>query len=282
MNQTNPLAKHFRQPAIYLKLPSQGRYWPEGALTLSATGELPVYPMSTKDEITLRTPDALINGSGVVSVIQSCIPAITDPWAMPSIDVDAALIAVRIASYGNDMNISSTCPKCKHVNDHTIELNQALDQISMPNYTDLVEDKGLKIKLRPQNYFAVNRANAIAYKEQRILDVIAKTDVTPEDRETNIKQITEELIELNVENLTASTEYILMDDGTKVTDSEFIKEFYSNTSSALIRKVQDKLGKIAEDSGLKPYQTTCADTDCKHEYQTEITFDYASFFANGS
>jgi hypothetical protein len=199
---------------------------------------------------------------------------------MPSVDVDAALIAIRIASYGNDMNLTSTCPKCKTLNDHTIELNQALDQITMPDYNDLVEDKGLKIKLRPQNYFAVNKSNTIAYKEQRILDVIAKTDVSPEDREANIKQITEELIALNVENLTASTEYILMDDGTKVSDPEFIKEFYNNTSSATIRKVQSKLVDIAESAGLKPYETTC--TECKNEYKTEVTFDYASFFANGS
>ena len=280
MNQTNPLSKHFRQPAIFLKLPSQGQYWPPGTITMSATGELPVYPMSTKDEITLRTPDALINGSGVVSVIQSCIPAINDPWSMPNVDVDACLIAIRIASYGNDMNISSACPSCKATNDHTIELNTALDQISMPDYSDMVHDKDLSIRLRPQNYFAVNNANSMAYKEQRILDVIAKTDLTPEDRESNLKQITEELIALNVDNLTASTDYIQLADGTKVTDKDHIKEFYVNTSSGLIRKIQAKLAKIAEAAGLKPYETTC--TECQHAYKTEVTFDYASFFGNGS
>jgi len=282
MNQTNPLAKHFRQPAIYLKLPSQGKYWPEGALTLSATGELPVYPMTTRDEITLRTPDSLINGSGIVAIIQSCIPSINDPWAMPSVDVDAALIAIRIASYGNDMNISTNCPKCKHTNDHTIELTAALDQISMPDFNDLVKDTDLTIKLKPQNYFAINKGNSITYKEQRLLNALADTeaDITPEDREKNLMTITDELVELNIDNLTASTEYILMNDGTKVTDSGFIREFYSNTSSALIRKVQDKLSAIAADSGLKPYNNTCE--ECQHQYQTEVTFDYANFFAVGS
>mgnify|MGYP005661920895 CR=1 FL=1 len=32
----NPLQKHFRQPKIYLKLPSQGRWYPNGA-TVSYT-----------------------------------------------------------------------------------------------------------------------------------------------------------------------------------------------------------------------------------------------------
>jgi phage FluMu protein Com len=234
----------------------------------------------TKDEITLRTPDALINGSGVISVIQSCIPSIVDPWAMPSIDVDACLIAIRIASYGEDMNISSNCPKCKHTNEHTIELNHALEQITLPDYSKTVDEAGLKIKLRPQNYFATNKANSITYKEQRILEVLNATDASPEDRETNLKSITEELIELNVDILAASTEYILTEDGAKVIDSAFIKEFYSNTSSANIRRVQERLAEIGKDAGLKPYNTTCE--ECKHEYKTEVTFDYANFFANGS
>jgi len=282
MNQTNPLAKHFRQPAIFLKLPSQGKYWPEGALTLSATGELPVYPMTTKDEILLRTPDALMNGSAVVEVIKSCIPSIFDPWVMPSVDVDACLIAIRVASYGNDMNISTSCPSCKHVNDHTIELTAALEQITMPNFNELINDTDLTIKLRPQTYFAMNKTNSVTYKEQRILDLLAKSEdeISQEDRETNLKAVTDELIDLNMDNLTASTEYILMSDGIKVIDPAFIKEFYSNTSSALIRKVQEKLGDIAAAAGLKPYDNVCE--ECKFEFKTDVTFDYANFFAVGS
>lgn len=280
MTQSNPLAKHFRQPSIYLKLPSQGRYWPDDALTLSATGDLPVYPMTTKDEIALRTPDALMNGSGVVDVIKSCIPAIIDPWQMPSVDVDACLIAIRIASYGTDMNVASRCPKCEHSNENTVDLNHALEQITMPNYNHTVTDKDLSIKLKPQNYYAVNKTNSIAYKEQRILDVLANQEVSAEDRERNLKSITDELIELNVDNLTASTEYILMEDGTKVTDLAFIKEFYNNTSGALVKKIQDALGDIAKSAGLKPYKNIC--TECEHEYQTEVTFDYANFFGLGS
>jgi hypothetical protein len=282
MNQSNPLAKHFRQPAIFLKLPSQGQYWPENALTLSATGELPVYPMTTKDEITLRTPDALINGTAIVNVIQSCIPSIADPWVMPSVDVDACLIAIRIASYGTDMDLSTTCPNCNHINDHTINLPSALEQIAMPNFDSLIKEPNLTIKLKPQTYFAVNRANSATYKEQRILDVLNQpdTEISDEDREKNLKIVTDDLIELNMDNLTDSTEYILMSDGTRVTDREFIKEFYANTSGLLIRKVQEKLGEIATSAGLKPYNNVC--TECQHEYKTEVTFDYANFFGLGS
>lgn len=280
MTQTNPLVNHFRQPSIFLKLPSQGSYWPDGALSFTVTGELPVYPMTTKDEIVLRTPDSLINGSGVVEVIKSCIPNIVDPWATPSIDIDACLIAIRIASYGTDMNISSLCPNCKSTNDHTIELSSALDQITMPDYTQLLEADGLKFKFKPQPYFSINRSNAIAFKEQRILDTIEKADISPEEREINIKQITEEMVDLNFESLANSTDYVITSDNVRVTDVKFIKEFYSNAQSSLIRKIQLKIAEISENSGLKPYHVKCS--HCEHEYKSLIEFDYASFFEVGS
>ena len=78
INSSNPLAKHFRQPALYIKLPSSGRFWPDGSIEIPLNGEIPVYPMTAKDEIMIRTPDALLNGAGTVSVIQSCCPNILD------------------------------------------------------------------------------------------------------------------------------------------------------------------------------------------------------------
>ena len=280
MENLNPLAKHFRQPAIYLKLPSQGAYWSAETLTLPANGEVPVYPMTTKDEIMLRTPDALMNGSGVVNVIQSCVPSIVDAWSMPSIDVDACLIAIRIASYGNDMNVTVTCPKCNHIEDHTIDLQNSLAQLSMPDYNGTVKDGELTIKFKPQNYFAVNRTNSISYEEQRILNVLNSEIMSVDEKDQNLKDITNKLIDLNTDNLASSTEWIMTNDGNKVTDQQFIKEFYMNTSAGLIGKVRAHLAKLAADAGLKSYRNSCS--ECQTEFETAVTFDYANFFGNGS
>ena len=96
---TNPLNKYFRQAAIHITLPSNGDY-PPHVITPSATGEFPVMPMTAKDEIKFKTPDALMNGQGVVDVIQSCCPDIKDAWQIRSHDLDTILIAIRIATYG--------------------------------------------------------------------------------------------------------------------------------------------------------------------------------------
>ena len=106
----NPLKQFFRQPVIYLRLPSNGEFWPEGSLIMPANRELPVYPMTAIDEITYRTPDALYNGQAVINVIQSCIPNIRNAWGMPAIDTNAILVAIRIASYGHELEHSTRSP----------------------------------------------------------------------------------------------------------------------------------------------------------------------------
>ena len=95
-----------------------------------------------------------------------------------------------------------------------------------------------------------------------------------------LRLIWNKLIDLNTDNLTASTEYIALADGTRVTDTSYIKEFYANTGAGSIKKITTKLGGMAVSAGLKPYKNTCA--ECSTDFNTEVTFDYANFFGSGS
>ena len=101
---------YFRKPELKISLPSQGAFYPPGTLELDQTGEVDVYPMTAIDELTLKTPDALLTGEGTVKTIQSCVPAIKNAWMMPASDVDVVLIAIRIATYGPSMTVTSSVP----------------------------------------------------------------------------------------------------------------------------------------------------------------------------
>ena len=77
---TNPLKQYFRRPAIYLRLPSEGKFYSQGAIDLPENKEIPIYPMTAIDEITTKTPDMLFNGTAVIEIIKSCVPNIKNPW----------------------------------------------------------------------------------------------------------------------------------------------------------------------------------------------------------
>jgi hypothetical protein len=276
----NPLAKHFRQPALYLKLPSGGTHWPEGSIDLPLNNEIAVLPMSTKDEITLKTPDALLNGQGVVNVIESCCPSIKNAWMMPSIDVDSAIIAIRIASYGNQMDFGATCPKCSETSDYAIDLGVVLSNIESPVYTQKVSVDNLNIKLKPQAYFNVNKSNMIAFEEQQIMKTLSQLNDNPDEAKKIFDQQLTKIIDLNVALLTGSTDYIELPDGTIVSDDAFINEFYSNCDSKVIKKVKAKLTELGKQGGIKPIEVSCH--SCEAEFSVAVEFDFASFFAVGS
>jgi len=275
----NPLSKHFRQPSIYFKLPSSGSYWKDGSLSLSATGEVGVMPMTTKDEITLKTPDALLNGQGVVSVIHSCCPEIHNAWDMPATDVDATLIAIRIASYGNQMAFSAKCPHCETENEYAIDLGNTLSSIQPGDYSTPVTVDKLTIKVKPQNYAELNRSNMIAFEEQQILRSISEIENDPQGAQQRFDQHLQKVIELNVGLLASSTESITTEDGTVVTNPEHIVEFFNNADNKIIKQVQRHVTELNAKGGVKPVEVNCNNEECSKQFPITITFDYANFFA---
>jgi hypothetical protein len=279
--QRNPLSGYFRQPVIYLKLPSNGRWWKEGSLNLTESGDLPVYPMSLNDEIMLKTPDALMNGQGIVNVIQSCIPNITSAWDMPSIDVDTVLIALRIASFGNNMEFDSRCPHCQEENTHEVDLTIQLQNLAQPDFTEAVAIGKLRIKLKPQSYFNTNRGDNVRFEEERLVNALNMPEATPsEEKAKLLEESMKRLTELGIRSIANSTEYIEIDGDERVSNMDFLTEFYTKSDASVIHTIQERLAQINEVSKLKPLQLQC--NECSKPYNIDLTFDYASFFGKSS
>lgn len=272
---TNPLFKHFRQPAIYLRLPSGGEYWPDEAIDLPATGEIPVYPMTVKDEILLKTPDALMNGDGMINVIQSCLPNIKDANYIPACDLDPILISLRLASYGNEMDFSSTCPHCNERNDNTLDLNQILDNHKMPVYESVAMGK-ITVKFRPQTFKTLNNANLSAYEQQRLVSVIGSSDLSEDQKTVEFNKIVPKITEMNVTNIVGSIEYVETDDGTRVTEEKFIREFINNCDRKVYDKIKKSIEAHAEKNKIKPVEIACA--ECEKHYKSTLNFENSNFF----
>jgi len=278
----NPLAKHFRQPAIHLSLPSKGQYWPQGSLDLNMSGQLEIYPMTTKDEITIRTPDALLNGSSIVSLFQSCCPQIKDAWKTPNIDVDAILIGIRIATYGQNMDLNTICPnpECKNDNKHELDLTVILDGLTCPNYNRTVEVNGLKVKLKPLTYFENNKSKMLTFEQDRALSVIGDESIADDKKIEAFNQHLSNMVDINNGLITAGTEYIETSDGTQVSDSTFISEFYNNCDTKIVKAIKERFEEFAKTTELPKPRISCE--ECHTEYPVVVGFDYANFFVNAS
>lgn len=277
-NQTpNPLAKHFRQPAIQLKLPSKGQYYPEGTLNLPVTGEIPVYPMTVKDELTLKTPDALLNGSGMVDVVKSCCPNILDPWKMPAVDVDAVFVAIRLASYDPGMDFTSKCPHCSSSNEHTVDLRVVMDNLRPADYSKSKVIDGLSFKFKPQTYQNINKTSMITFEEQRLVDsVVQNSNLTDEEKAQKFKISFDKLKDMNIDVIAVSIESITTEDGVVVNDYQLIKDFLNNCGRNVYDAIKNHIQVLIDQNKLDDLKLNC--DECHKDYQTSLTFDQANFF----
>lgn len=275
----NPLKQYFRQPAIYLRLPSEGNFWPAGTLTLPANNELPILPMTAMDEITYRTPDALFNGSAVVNVIQSCVPDIHDAWAAPGTDINAILVAIRIASFGHDMEISSKCPKCETEGEYSIDLRNILENLKALNYDIPIQHGDLEITFRPMTYREQNRTNQSQFEQQRMIQAIPQSDLPDAEKIIKLNEALQQITALTISALkwgivSVRTPQML------VTDTDHIEEFLSNCDRGLFVKIRDHIVELRNNSEFKPFNIEC--DNCKHNYTQTLTLDQASFFEAAS
>lgn len=272
---SNPLAKHFRQPAIYLKLPSGGRFWPADSLDLPPNNEIPVYPMTVKDELLLQTPDALINGSSVVEMIRSCCPNIIDPWVIPSTDLDSILIAIRIASYGAQMDFGTECPHCKVKNDHAVDLRVLLDNVRPAAYNNTHELAGLTFKFRPQTYKELNLISQASFEQRKLVSTISDSNLEDTQKAEMFKEGFARLTQLNIDTIISSIASITVDDQT-VTDHDQIQEFLVNVDRNTYEEIKLTISNIAQEHTIAPVELTC--NDCSQPYVSELEFNQSNFF----
>ena len=180
VENSNPLNKYFRQPSIYISLPS-GMSYPPHVIQPTKTGELGVMPMTAKDEIRFKTPDALMNGQGIVDVIQSCIPDIKDAWQIKAYDLDTILMSIRIATYGETMDISFKVPVTNEEVSHTLNLPALLDDIKRQQMkNELVLKDGLKFTIRPLTYRDITTVSMRTLQEQKMYAYIQESTMSEE------------------------------------------------------------------------------------------------------
>ncbi len=282
VENSNPLNKYFRQPTIYVSLPTGGDY-PPHVVTPSKTGEFGVMPMTAKDEIRFKTPDALMNGEGVVDVIHSCVPDIKDAWQIKSYDLDTVLIAIRIATYGETMDISFNVPGVNEQASHTLNLPAILDSIkSVRIKNECMLKDGLKVQVRPLTYRDITNTSLTTFQQQKLYSAVQDSKMSDDQKTKKFDEAFKALTDLSMGLLLKNIEKITTPDGTEVTDPTQIKEFIDNANAGTITELQDKLNELRTQGSTKPVKLKATEEQINKgapaTYEVPVTFDTANFF----
>jgi hypothetical protein len=235
--------------------------------------------MTAIDEIMYKTPDALFNGQATVNVIQSCVPNITNAWGIPAMDVDTILVAIRIASYGHEMEFGTKCPKCASESDRSLDLRTVMDAIRAPDYSASIKSGDMEIYFRPMNYKNLNDNSQLQFEQQKLLQMIPDSTVSEDDKMSALTRAFKQLTEITVQSLALSITAVKTPTAL-VNEPVYIEEFLKNCDRDLFNQIRDHVLKLREQSELQPLRLAC--TACNHNYEQALTLDMTSFFERAS
>ena len=279
----NPLGKYYRQPQVYIKLPSKGKYYSADVYTPTETGEIPILPMTAKDELAFKTPDAMMNGQATVDVIKSCVPNMKNPWKMVNYDTDTVLLAIRIATYGETMDITYVVPEINESQSTTVNLPAMLEGVSNIDPQDYATTKsGFKIKIDPLTYDKLSKIQVAQFEQQKIYSNVTESGLTEAQKSERFAESFRKMQNINVELLIDSIAEITTPDGQTVTDGKQIFDFIANCDTKITKEIEEVLGDLRSQCSMKPLQIKATEEHIKKgvpaTYEVPVTFDTANFF----
>lgn len=280
--QANPLSKYFRQPKLFASLPSNGKFYPAGTLETTETGEYPIYSMTAKDELTMKTPDALLNGQATVELIKSCVPNIKDPWNLPSIDLDALLIAIRLATYGETMTLSIKTPVTGEEKDMSVNLRDILDGFANIEFEDIVTSGDMTVYIRPLTYKEFTKSALKTFEQQRIFNIVNDEQISDEDKLQAFTNSFAKLTDLTVDMMSNHISAIEIGD-TRVDNKQHIDEFMKNADKSFYGAISKHLEEQKLKFTIQPLKAQATPEEIEkgvpETYEVPVTFDQSNFFA---
>jgi hypothetical protein len=221
----------------------------------------------------------LFNGTAVIKIFESCVPNVKDAWGMPSIDVDTLLVAVRIATYGHNMDVNTACPNCDAQNEYQLDLRNVLENIKVPDYETSIDVQGMKFYFRPLSYLQMNENNQLQFDDQKAMQSVSDADINDREKMKLLGESFLRITALTIKSIAQSISAIRTADAV-VTETQHILEFLQNCDRQAFGTVRDHIIKLKQESETAPLKITCA--ECSTGFDQPFTLDMSNFFATNS
>lgn len=265
----NPLLNRARIPGATFRMPSGGLFYVNGELEETVVdGEVHVFPMTSIDEIELKSPDLLFSGKAIENVFKRCIPQIKEPMRLITTDVDFLLVCLRLVSYGPAIEVSYT-HTCNNAQNHKYSgsVETFIHQARMMRSADydkeylISHSTGVTINIIPMRY-----GDFVKYMTeiQEEVSTVDAPNLTP--KELLFKEATR-----MAENISC----VQVDD-IAVTDKSHIADWIISLSVAEVKEITDKFRLQTEWGCDTKIRATCQ--DCKEEIEVPVSINPIDFF----
>jgi len=281
----NPLKQYFRQAILYVKLPTQGRWYTSDDVTFSSEGEVGVYALTALDDILLNTPDAMLNGQALEKVISNCCPDVKNVKRLMLPDLEAIFVGIKSATNGGKADYDRKCPQCNHENSFELNCQHLLDSTMFINEDDLSINFGndLIVHVKPYDFemrqlftkreFEEERSLRMFDEQNKDVDELTKATLLGQSVD-RLSQMTFSLVSRSIEKIEMVKEKIIVD------NRDHINEWLVGISKAQADMVIESVNRINGIGVPKTIPVLCS--NCNHQWEDTLTFDPSSFFGKRS
>lgn len=276
---TQSLSDFYRSREIYVKLPTNGVYY-KNLKNLSVDGELGVMPMTNRDEVMLKVPDTLYNGAAIFELIKSIAPDIEDPYELKIPDLDVIILATRVASYGEQLEVSATCPHCAKTNEYSVDLTGILAGIKSIPQDDELEINNLTVKLQPNSVKSITaRGMSLSKTNAAIMQMRNQND--QELLKTDqFKELLESISAAEIVTVADAIQYVRTPDGTEISDMQEIVNWITNSTSYVYKQLRKAVNSMNDSGVKKTFTYTCGNEDCEKTFENDIELNPTFFFSD--
>jgi hypothetical protein len=203
---------------------------------------------------------------------------------MVNYDTDVVLLAIRIATYGETMDVTYRVPVTNEEMQHTVNLPAVLEDLGKVEINDVATTKsGFKVKLAPLDYQALTQVQTASFEQQKIYATVNNSALSEQEKSTQFVKSFKILNNINFSLLVDSITEITTPDGATVVDKAQIKDFCDNCDAKVINEIQDELAKVRAQAQIQPIKFKATEEQIKKgapaSYEVPVTFDSSNFFA---
>ena len=275
----NPLKHLYRSKTVYVQLPSKGKFYKKPP-KFSVDGEIGVMPMTTNDELKLKSPDALFNGEAMFDMLQSCVPDIENPREIPACDLDVLVFAIRIATSGDEMEISSECPHCEKTHEYEVNLTRFMASAKEMDLDPTVQiDENTTVHVRPYSLESRMKTQIQQFHAYRMESMLNGGDISQDRKVELFNDALAAASSISVELVAANITQVQLKSGEDVTNVEEYDHIYQwvmNMDSNTYKKIIGHIRKLSDANIEKEVVLNCA--GCNKEYRSDIDLDPTNFF----
>jgi len=301
--KSNPAAK-----SVAVSLPTNAEFYNVGEVlsTEADPANIEIFPVSLLEENMFNDPFLILSGKATTQLIKRVAPEVINPDKLAEVDVEAILLASRLASNGEKLSVTHVCqnPTVKEGIELDAQSERKDEFFECRNKTDIQINllQEILINYRPFNEiegFLDNLICVLPGSNQKVyikpisfedgMYLFKKLYTTYEaDKNENFDIFDEVSVEkysnkftemqtLAVEAILSYIMYVESSSGQKTSDFDIIREWFGKLDKRQVDAIQEKISSLKTHiEGLAKVKYTCG--SCGHENTFRLEFDPQKLF----